>query len=438
MKSSAYNMFVPCMKGFAVFNALTGSILFVDEEMKETIENGNLDRLSREDVEALQKVGVVVADDVDENLVLSYRLKHVIYSSQRATFSVLPTYACNLACPYCYEGRGELHRGTMTEEMVTKVINGIKAYCTHTGVHHLGLTLYGGEPLLHKNASLQLVSSLGQWAKATKTGYMCSMITNGTLVTEEVLSEFDPFLKMIQVTLDGPEEYHDARRVRKNGEGTYHSIMGAIGAARKKGILVMIRIQVAKDNVAVLDALFEDLAERGFAADNGIRAYAFPLMDINEVCSSYASLCSEEETKMLPSLWRKAREYEIDLFSKPVQVFISPYCSFASRNSFLVDAVGDVYKCVSVVGEKACRVARMTETGLTDITPELYAFTVRDPLEIEKCTTCRLLPLCGGGCAYRAFQKHGSYQAGDCTLHKGLEEEKLKLYLEKTYPDRFR
>jgi uncharacterized protein len=200
----------------------------------------------------------------------------------------------------------------------------------------------------------------------------------------------------------------------------------------------MIRIQVAKDNVDMLDYLFEDMVQRGMHHDSGIRAYTFPLMEINDVCSSYASLCSEEEASLLPELWRRARTYGLDLYSKPVQVFMSPYCSFAAKNSFLVDALGDVYKCVSVVGDTSYKVGCMTENGLTACAPELYAFTVRDPTEIEMCTDCVLLPLCGGGCAHRAYQKHQTYLAGDCTLHKGLEEEKLLLYLEKKYPERFR
>ena len=437
MKSSAYNMFVPCKKGYAAFNTLTGSVLFVDAEMKEILETGQFESLDKNHLEALKQVGFIIDYNLDEKQVLSYKLKSLIYSQQNASFSVLPTYACNLACPYCYEGSGELRKGTMTEEMVTQVINGIKTYCVNTGVLNLGLTLYGGEPLLHKKASLQLTETLGEWAKTQGINYNCNMITNGTLLTENVLSEFEPYLKMIQVTLDGPQHYHDTRRIMKNGEGTYESIMGAVQTARDNNILVMVRIQVAKDNIDTLDTLFQDLADRGMHNDQGIRAYTFPLMEINEVCSSYASLCSEEEAKMLPGLWRKARTYGLDLFSKPVQIFVSPYCSFAAKNSFLVDALGDVYKCVSVVGDKSYRVACMTDQGIQDVTPELYAFMVRDPTAIEKCQSCTLLPLCGGGCAYRALQKHGSYQDGDCTLHKGLEEEKLLLYLEKNYPERF-
>ena len=437
MKSSRYNLFIPCKAGCAAFNTLHGSVLFVDKEMKSVLETQKFEELPEETVDTLKKTGFIIDDDFDEKQFLSYRMNSLIYSPHNASFSVLPTYSCNLRCPYCYEGSGEIHRGTMTEEMTEKVIAGIKAHCVNTGVCNLGLTLYGGEPLLHKKASLQIVKELGGWAQQRGMQYFCSMITNGTLLTEEVLTEFLPFLKMIQVTLDGPQEYHDTRRIQKNGKGTYEMIMNAVETARKRGILVMIRIQVAKDNRDILDTLFQDMTKRGMHLDEGIRAYTFPLMEINEVCSSYASLCSEEEALMLPGLWRKARTYGLDLFSKPVQIFVSPYCSFAAKNSFLVDALGDVYKCVSVVGDTSYRVGRMSENGLTDITPELHRFTVRDPTDIEMCTDCVLLPLCGGGCAHRAYQKHHTYEAGDCTLHKGLEEEKLLLYLEKNYPDRF-
>lgn len=437
MRYSLYNLFVPCRKGFAAFNTLRGSILFVDEEMKGVLESEAFDCLKGEDITALKKLGFIVEDHFDERKIVSYRMKSFAYSSAHASISVLPTYACNLACPYCYEGKGEIHRGKMSEEMTEQVIKGIKAYCLKNGVQNLGMTLYGGEPLLHKKASFQLVQKLGEWAEPQGIQYSCNMITNGTLLTREALSECEPYLKMIQLTLDGPQQYHDKRRVQKNGEGTYARIMQAVQTARENEIAVMLRIQVAKDNMHMMDALFCDLAERDMHTDNGIHAYVFPLMDINEVCSSYASLCCEEDVKILPELWRTARKYGFNIVSKPVQVFISPYCSFASNQSFLIDAYGDVYKCVSVVGDTAYKAARMSEEGLKEITPEFYAFMTRDPSEIAECRDCVLLPVCGGGCARRAYQKYGTYQKGDCSLHKGLEQEKLLLYLEKNYPDRF-
>jgi uncharacterized protein len=408
----------------------------MDEEMKEVLEKEQLDRLTEEDFGALEKAGFIT--DMDEKKVLSHQLKSVIYSPNIASFSILPTYACNLQCPYCYEGSGNIRREVMNEDMVNQVIQGMKAFCSETGVHQLGLTLYGGEPLLHAKASLKIVTTMGEWAQNTGMAYNCSMITNGTLLTEKVLQDFEPFLKMIQVTLDGPQDYHDTRRIQKTGEGTYDTIMKAVELARDRGILVMVRIQVATDNVDMLGDLFSDFRERGFNKDEGIKAYLFPLMEINDVCSSYASLCSEEEAQMLPGLWRKAREYELELVGKPIQISVSPYCSFAAKNSFLIDPLGDVYTCVSVVGDPAYKVAHMSEKGLTGITPEFYRFTVRSPTDIALCSDCVLLPLCGGGCAHRAYQKHGTYQAGDCTLHKGLEEEKLVLYLENRYPDWFR
>lgn len=56
MKASMYNMFIPCRKGFAAFNTLNGSILFVDEEMKTVLEKGELHRLTEKNRDALASV----------------------------------------------------------------------------------------------------------------------------------------------------------------------------------------------------------------------------------------------------------------------------------------------------------------------------------------------------------------------------------------------
>ena len=242
MKTSQYNMLIPCKTGYAAFNTLHGSVLFVDEEMKTILETEKFDQLSENTLTALKQTGFIIHDDFDEKLFLSYRMNSLIYSPHNASFSVLPTYACNLQCPYCYEGKGEIHRGSMTEEMTEQVINGIKNYCLKEGVRNLGLTLYGGEPLLHKTASLRLVSALGEWAPTAGITFNCNMITNGTLLTQDLLSQFQPYVRVIQVTLDGPQHYHDTRRIQKNGEGTYDLTMNAVKIARENDILVRIRI----------------------------------------------------------------------------------------------------------------------------------------------------------------------------------------------------
>lgn len=54
----------------------------------------------------------------------------------------------------------------------------------------------------------------------------CSLVTNGSLLTEEIVSGLLNYnCKFVQITLDGPEYIHNCRRVAKDGSGTFQKVL---------------------------------------------------------------------------------------------------------------------------------------------------------------------------------------------------------------------
>lgn len=57
----------------------------------------------------------------------------------------------------------------------------------------------------------------------------CSLVTNGSLLTEEIVSGLLNYnCKFVQITLDGPEYIHNCRRVAKDGSGTFQKVLHGI------------------------------------------------------------------------------------------------------------------------------------------------------------------------------------------------------------------
>lgn len=443
MKSSIYNTYIPLGKNeYVLFNTLSSSSLLIDGELKECMEklDKGLMGLDDEILHNLKEQGVLVEEGIDERRIFEYKYLDRKYSNRDAQFSILLTYACNLSCPYCYEGRGEIKSKSMGKDVAGRVIQAIKRKVDETGCKNLAITFYGGEPLLNRKEGLGILEALSVWCARKNVNFKSALITNGTLITPDVVSTFSSYLSAVQLTLDGPRWYHDTKRVYKNGKGTYDRIMESITLLRKAGIFVFLRVQISKDNFEHMGELFEDLKSRGFDSDNGLSVYAFPLMELNPACCSYASFCVEDDSypDILPRVWEEGLKRGFIMVSKPLPTFIQPFCSFANDCSYLVDAYGDVYKCISVVGQDDRRVARIGMGGIfTDVSYELVDFMARDPFKIDGCRKCVYMPTCSGGCAYRAYLKHRSYHAEDCTLHKPLEQKKVLFYLKYKYPEKF-
>ncbi|OPY54908.1 MAG: molybdenum cofactor biosynthesis protein A [Methanosaeta sp. PtaU1.Bin112] len=444
MKGSLFNVFIALCDGkYAIFNTMTGALVFADEDLKGILgsKDVRIDELDSEMVNRLEKMGLIVENGVDERRLFKYNYLQNRYSNRDAHFSILLTYKCNLSCPYCYEGRTTKPEKSMDDEMVERVIKAIIGKVKETGSRNLSLALYGGEPLLCLNGGMKILRSLSSWCNSENVNFKSALISNGTLLTRATVNTISGHVDAVQLTLDGPRWYHDRLRVFCNGRGTYDRILESIPLLREAGISVILRVQVSMENIVLLAELFDDLKKKGFSEDKGIRLYAFPLMELNPACCSYSSLCIDEDSyeDILPTIWAEGLKKGFVMAFKPTPSFIQPYCSFASDSSYLIDAFGDVYKCVSLVGQQDHKVARIDSMGrFIDVSFELCEFMARDPLKLESCFNCVYLPTCSGGCAYRSLLSNRTYFGKDCALHRTLEYKKILFYIRSKYSDRLK
>ena len=68
------------------------------------------------------------------------------YREDLLNLIIVPTTACNFACPYCFEPKKS------SKVMTVEVMDGIISFInSHTKAEDLYLTWYGGEPLLAFN-----------------------------------------------------------------------------------------------------------------------------------------------------------------------------------------------------------------------------------------------------------------------------------------------
>lgn len=137
---------------------------------------------------------------------------------------------CNLNCSYCYVyNMGDDAWKTLpkrlrpdTQERVIQQLGELYASQNFP----FAVVLHGGEPLLIGVARLnQLLAGL---RSALPASCSISIQTNGVLISNEILNVCARHQVRLSVSLDGPEEVHDAFRVDRKDRPTHSAVVAGI------------------------------------------------------------------------------------------------------------------------------------------------------------------------------------------------------------------
>lgn len=424
MKSSGYNLFIPQADDeFVVYNTLSGAIVILDREAKDCIREGRIEDLDSDNLQKLTGCSIIVEDNVDERRIFEYNYTLHKFRSHMARFLVLPTYDCNLKCPYCYQ-EGLKTRKSMDTATADNVVKFIQDVVLGQRYKRLILGLYGGDPLLNLGCCTRICDKLRPWTGKKNIEFDVILTTNGTLLSEAVLNRLSP-LASVHVTLDGPKHIHNKKRFLKDGGGgTYNKIINVIRMLKEKGINTSIRINIAKDSFSDLTLLLQDLKDKGFLNCRDIRVYT---QVVAVPCftgySEHDVLCipGNEMDDTADILWRLGLEWGFDPGFN-----VGGPCSFLNEWTFSVDPFGDVYKCPLWVGVERYRVGSIRDHGAVTWNPTYYDQMAYDPCLIPRCRDCIYLPKCGGGCPKDGHEQNPA-SSHECKI---LNKKKKSVLLE--------
>jgi Fe-coproporphyrin III synthase len=156
---------------------------------------------------------------------------------------------CNLECQHCYMEGSPRRRDQLPLESVLRAIS----ECQTLGIKTLFLT--GGEPLLYRGLPQVLeaaVSSIG--------GVNTTICTNGMLLSPRQAALFHNYGVRINVSIDGPPEFHDRFR---NLTGAFRSSERGVRAAIGAGVPVTIISTVSRANLDSLEFLVDWATKAG-------------------------------------------------------------------------------------------------------------------------------------------------------------------------------
>ena len=172
------------------------------------------------------------------------------------------TERCNLRCSHCYqEGRcGSELSFDEVRSVLDEIDEMFRAWQSTYGVElSPSFNITGGEPFLRDDL-------FGILEDIARRGYDAYVLTNGILVTEERARRLAGFgVKGVQVSLEGPEDIHDAIR----GRGSFTASLAGIRRLLAAGMEVTANTTLSELNAD----RFLELAD--IAAGMGVQRMGF-------------------------------------------------------------------------------------------------------------------------------------------------------------------
>jgi uncharacterized protein len=414
-KSSMYNIcyhYGETPRDWILANTYTGCILFADDELKHLATY-----LASESFQELQKAnpqlheyllekGFVVEENIDELKRVRIRFLQNKFTSRKLHLTIVPTNDCNLACPYCYESRNQ---ETITPTIIEQVKQFVQIHAGSISV--LGVTWYGGEPLLASWAVDELSRCLIELCESRKISYYGNMVTNGTLLTPQNIAMLKANkVGSIQVTIDGPEDIHNARRFYRDGHSSsFQDIIQGISLCKEQ-ISVGIRINVDASNVERCWELVDYLSDKRLIGPGSGNTIALGIVKpwTNEVCSRQGNLLKLKEF-----------EYYIDRFAhylldhgviEELTHDFSPStpCGAVNTGTYLICPSGDLKKCWIHPTLSGTEIGNLQQ-GIDFSSAAAIEWIGYDPTLRSNCACCALLPVCCGGCPYEQIGKPANH-----------------------------
>lgn len=410
VKPSRFNLTVETQENGKVllFNTASTALCLITKEMQTFLseaqyELNDLPAESKKAVEQFYEMGFIVEQNVDELMRLELRNNVARYARRELTLTIGPTLNCNMCCPYCFEA--ERHQ-SMTRETAEKLIDFVKDYIMAKNIGYVHITWYGGEPLLELRRIEEISNALIPFCEGKNIPYSARIVTNGYLMdrnTAELLKSLKVF--RAQITIDGLEDTHNARRKLKSGEGSFWPIVKNVEAI-KDILQVVIRVNVDKENAQELDDL-ADFFINDMKWGKNPAIYFGPVEKYTEDGEMDSITCLSPEDfslryqKILTQIYEKGIT-EITAQNYPTTLNVG--CAAICVNNFVIDANGFLYTCWRHFGDNSKSIGNLNEPSKIGTYGDYYHWlTIPIP---EKCKSCVYLPICQAGCPNQRIINH--------------------------------
>ncbi|HER43394.1 MAG TPA: SPASM domain-containing protein [Candidatus Eisenbacteria bacterium] len=432
MKASRYNRLFQASDGaWLAFNGWTTALAEIEPEQLDFFrallsdpDGAVCDTPEKREMrEAMIDAHFIIDDEMDELATIKADILRDRFSKEYLYLTIAPTLDCNFRCDYCYEEHLKITMSKSVEEALLRWVE--KRIGPSNELH---VTWYGGEPLLP--AAYRVVERLSEafMKLSAERGikYGAHLVTNGYLLDRPKMERLAGLgVELVQVTLDGPPEIHDARRHLAGGQGTFHRIIENI---KETVDLAEFQLRVNVDRRNAMSALevVEILRKEGL--EGKVRPHLAQVVSDGATCGNIHELCysSEEFARMEIEVYREAAARKLHVIRYPYRI-PGAYCTSDRMNAFVIAPNGSIFKCwheVTMTPDKSIGSVLDEQEPFQKYIEDRWLRW--DAFEKPACRECDILPMCHGGCPLAAMRDPES-DRGACEHYKYHLEPLLEI-----------
>ena len=358
---------------------------------------------------------MIIPDKVNEELYLD-KIRNRLFVGPRIRVMVLHmTDFCNLRCKYCFIEGGQTanyHRQSMSIDTAKAAIDKyFQIIEKHSSQKSPSIVFYGGEPLLNWNVIKSALSDIRAHEVTSGINVDKVIITNGTILTDEIIEYIKEFNILISVSLDGIQNVNDANRVDYQGEGSFLRAVSTIKRLIENGIMPAVSCVMAEEGIPHVDESIHFLIE-----ELGITGLGFNHVSIIPGFNFYNPVYEEQFADAIlhvqdiiqqkyPFVYERRMGHKVNTFID--KLFIKSDCTGCGEQ-FSVSPLGEIGICQGYMGSRKTFSKTVFEEYNPEEDPIFIEWSKRSPLNIEKCLACDALATCGGGCPRNADMINGS------------------------------
>ncbi|MFE8006342.1 FxsB family cyclophane-forming radical SAM/SPASM peptide maturase [Streptomyces sp. NPDC057418] len=340
------------------------------------------------------------------------------------TFVLKIANRCNIDCDYCYVFNSKDQAWSslparMSLDVVREAARRIAEHVTSHGLPSVHVVLHGGEPLLAGPRHLADLLGAIRSGVPESTDVHFELQTNGTLLTDAWLDLFERYDVAVGISLDGPPAVNDRHRLTHASRSTAASAVRGIELLRTRphlfaGILAVV--DLANDPVEVHDYLagfHPPTIDFGFPHgthdspphrnDPGVPEYGQWMSRV------YEAWLAQPEYRHSVRMLEDIVALTSGVCGSVETIGLAPPASVVIESDGSIEAVDTLRS----VGEGA------SWLGL-DVFSQPFDQVMRHPKLLhreygidalaEKCQTCPLVDVCGGGYLPHRFSSAHGYR----------------------------
>jgi uncharacterized protein len=411
-----------------VYNILYGTIATVSTEGAAVLAGKSIEGITDTQFERLKKFMFIVPGELDELGFYSEQYKIMQFESESVPVVYCPTYTCDFECLQCFQDPG-LKDLKVQPDAAAIIRRHICSLLEERHARLFDLAWMGGEPLLRFKWVVDESRYFKEWCVSRGIGFQCQIFTNGAIISERILDSFSGInIDAWQITIDGNREIHNARHPLLNKSGScYDLIIAGMKRLLDRKQNIVLRIAVNREMMNDISGLLNDLEKAGLKNRLG-RMYFYAMPMTGGTCQEHDAKQDYMSTNMeFTTLQDELMDLTIQKgftvgFEEPAPRYV--HCGAFLDRGIAVDGNLNLYKCAIHLGHPGLAIGKIGKDGIYDRNASIENnYMCRDPWLLEPCSSCGLLPGCGGGCVGKARKDSNGNVLSNC---RGVSEKKLR------------